>query len=302
MRRRRFALALTLIVALGVLAAREAFDPWLVLFLDDWIHPKPAPLSVQLDEGLVLRVYADTRPHIGKIDELQKGLVLVVDGRQKIEEGFGFGAPIIRYDSRTYLSRHAEIARRTIEGRPALVKRYTIDVADHASQFLREKYRDVAPLGAVVFTYTLTSPTTLAVTVDFSELAVAWDAAYLMNEQGARAFPIYQGRIDDGDALDATHTGEEVGIWRPVGDPCGCWLNREGTLRFCVETEPGRSTYIGRERYLQVHWAGIYVLSWSGVDIELTAPVTRYDYLIHIERAPDGDWAAAGGLHDASCP
>ena len=120
-------------------------------------------------------------------------------------------------------------------------------------------------------------------TVDFSDLHVAWDAAYLMNEQGALNFPVYE------DSTGFRQHGDALGIWHPDEDVFGCWISSDEGLRFCVETEPGRRRYVGRERYNQYNWVGIYYLSWSGIDIELSEPLPEYSYRITVEALPNED-------------
>jgi hypothetical protein len=275
--RRIVRLLVALLAASLLLAAvRERYDPFLVLFLDDVLRPKPVPLEAALGDDVALRLYEDTRPHVGKVASLQKGLVLVVQGRELIEEGYGFGLPIVVAGDVAYLSRHAAVSARRDEGRVTLVKAYTIDTADRPTRFLREKYEDVDPLGTVVFSYTVRPPDTIEVAVDFSGLETSWDRAYLMSEQGAINFPTYQ------DGEGRTWTGDEVGRWRATEDAVGCWLSRKGELRFCVETEPGRRKFVGRERYNQYRWTGIFYLSWSGVDVEVDPPVERYRYVVRV--------------------
>jgi len=279
-------IARNLLLVLGIVvilaAVRERYDPFLVLFLDDWLRPKPAPLEVPLSENLALRLYADTRPHVGKVASLQKGLVLVHQGRELIEEGYGFGTPIVQVGDVAYVSRHATVSLQRDADRVTLVKAFTMDVADRPTRLLRVKYEDVEPLGTVVFSYTLPGPDTVEVAVDFTGLAVAWDAAYLMNEQGAVNFPVYQ------DGRGHTWSGDDVGIWHAVDDDVGCWRHGTEALRFCVETEPGRRKFVGRERYNQYRWTGIFYLSWSGVDIEIDPPLPNYRYQIRVETLPSG--------------
>jgi hypothetical protein len=272
----------------ALLVIREQFDPYLGLFLRQILWPGPEPVELVLHDGVAVQLYADTRPHIGKIAALQKGMVLVVDGEPLIEEGYGFGLPLIQMGDLVYNSRHAEVA--VVDAR-TLVKHYSIDVADRWSRFLRVKYKDVDPLGIVTVTYTAESSTTLRIDVDFTGLEVDWRAAYLMNEQGAESFPIYE------DSTGARRHGDEIGIWHPEDDPFGCWISL-GTsgedansadagltqeVRFCVTTEPDRRRYVGRERYNQYNWVRIYMLSWSGIDIEIDAPVDHYSYTLQIE-------------------
>jgi hypothetical protein len=279
-RRRALRIALVLLSAglLVLIAVVERYDPYLLLFLGDLWPPKPAPLSTALNERVSLTLYSDARPHVGKIASLQKGLVLVYEDQPLIEEGFGFGAPIIQVGDVAHLSRHASTALVQDERDVVWVKTFTIDVADRPTRLLRVKYPDVPSLGTVVFSYTLRGPETITVDVDFGGVEVAWDRAYLMNEQGAISFPAYQ------DAQGQVH--DQVGRWSAMADPVGCWLHKDGALRFCVETEPGRRKFVGRERYNQYRWTGTFYLSWSGVDVEIAPPQRRYRYWVHVETVP----------------
>jgi hypothetical protein len=270
-----------LLALLGILllslVVRERYDPFLVLFLDDLLHPKSSPLTVSLSSRLALRLYQDTRPHIGKVASLQKGLVLVQQDEELIEEGYGFGFPVVVVDGAAHVSRHASTWLVQEEGQTTLVKSYAIDVQDQPTRLLREKFKDIPPLGRVVVSYTLLSPTQIVLDADLSGLGPNWDRMYLMNEQGAVAFPTYQ------DEERRIWSGEQVGIWRPSDAPINCWLSGEETLRFCVETEAGRRKFVGQERRIVPRWTGFFYLSWSGVDIEIEPPTTRYQYLIRVE-------------------
>ncbi len=263
-----------LVLAVAVLAVRERFEPWLSLYLDDLIYPKPAPHEVALREGVSLRLYEDTRPHIGKIDALQKGLILVHQGRRLVEEAYGFGLPLVLYEEGAYNARRASVSRPSPQ---VLVKRYTLDTLDRPARFLRRKYQPVPPLGTVTVTTTVRPPETISVTVDLRDLPEGWQAAYVMNEQGARAFPRY--RSPDGRML----TGGSVGIWDEAVAPFGCWESTTADLRFCVDAEPGQPGFVGRERYVQYHSMGIYRLSWSGIDLEIHPPTPFVSYTVRIE-------------------
>jgi hypothetical protein len=276
-------LILVLVLALLLLwGVRERFDPRLALYVHDLLASTPKRLTVPLDRDLAIRLYANTRPHIGKIASLQKGLVLVHRRRELVEEGYGFGLPIIEADGVAYNSRHADTSLAEQDGQATLVKTYWVDVADRPVQFLRLKYQDVPPLGTVVFTYTIRPPDIIDVKVDFRGLNANWDRAYLMNEQGARAFDQY--RTPAGVRED----GATVGIWRESAAPFGCWEAPAYAVAFCVEADSGQPGYIGRERYNQYNWLGIYTLSWSGIDVRVEAPRDFYTYTIRVDSATGG--------------
>ncbi|MGC9333710.1 MAG: hypothetical protein ACP5JJ_06150 [Anaerolineae bacterium] len=259
---------------------KESREPYLWLFADDLLRPKPPPLSMPVADGLAVHLYADPRPHIGKVARLQKGLVLVVDGAtpgpgggmERIEEGFGFGLPLIEFDGQVYLSRSASVEG----GGETLHKTYHMDIVDTPSGFLRRKYEPVPSIGTVSVHYRRTGPGIIEVTADFSGLRVAWDRAYLMNEQGARFFTRYE---EPGLAVE----GEAFGRWQPTTARRGCIVAEDGIVRFCVETDDQMLRYYGRERYNQYYWIGIYSLSWAGIDLELAGPTAEFTYQIRLE-------------------
>jgi hypothetical protein len=272
--------ALLAATVLLLLILKESREPFLWLFIDDLVRPKPPPLSMSVADGLAVRLYADPRPHVGKVARLQKGLVLVVDGAaagpggatERIEEGFGFGLPMIDVGGQAYLSRSALVEA---DGE-TLHKTYEMDTVDTPSGFLRRKYEPLPSIGTVSVHYTRTGPGVIEVTADFSGLRVAWDRAYLMNEQGARFFTRYE---EPGLAVH----GEEFGRWQPTTARQGCIVAADGSVRFCVETDDQIPRYYGRERYNQYYWLGVYSLSWAGIDLELAAPAADFTYQIRLD-------------------
>jgi hypothetical protein len=265
----------------------ELIEPYRLLVL----APRAPYLEAPAVGGTVLRLYSDTRPHVGKISGLQKGLVWVREGRLLVEEGYGFGAPIVEYEGQAYLARHAEIEREALPDGVRLIKRYQIDTVDTPIQFLRRKYRPVSPLGTIAVQYDVRPEGVIDLTVDLSELEVAWTSVYLMNEQGARRFTRYE------DARGTRLEGAEIGIWESFSAFTG-WaclssasegrVDAAPALRFCVEPsgesmDAGAVVYFGRERYNQYNWRGIYYLAWAGVDLALDAPLSSYRYRITLE-------------------
>jgi hypothetical protein len=268
----RHLLALLGGLVLLFLALKEQREPYLWLFIDDLLDPKPAPQVLPLIRGMAVRLYTGTRPHIGKVARMQKGLTLEVDGREVVEEGFGFGLPIVEVEGQAYLSRLASVKR---EGN-TLVKQYHMDTVDTPSGFLRRKYEPVPSIGTVVVSYTV-SAGSIRTIVDLSGLATDWHRVYLMNEQGARTFTRYS---EPGLEVE----GDQFGKWQPTTARQGCIVAGDGSVEFCVETEDEGLRYYGRERYNQYYWVGVYVLSWAGIDLELASPVKQFEYHIRVER------------------
>ena len=86
----------------------------------------PSFITVSNGDRVSLRLYRDTRPHCLEISPLHKGLVLLLDGKELVDEGIGFGVPIVRYADKTYFSSSADATQ--VRGNSnVLVKSFLLD-------------------------------------------------------------------------------------------------------------------------------------------------------------------------------
>jgi hypothetical protein len=87
-----------------------------------------APITLDMGKGVSLRAYPDSRPHVLETAELQKGLVLLKDGRELIEEGVGFGSPVAVYSDGPHLSRMAGcLVGDSEDGRVVITKSFVMN-------------------------------------------------------------------------------------------------------------------------------------------------------------------------------
>jgi hypothetical protein len=91
-------------------------------------------VTLRLNDHLSVRLYKDCRPTCLETGTLQKGLVLLLDGRELIEEGVGFGVPIVKYEDKTFFSSKADASIRRIGADYVISKAYTLDTVS------RKKY------------------------------------------------------------------------------------------------------------------------------------------------------------------
>lgn len=83
--------------------------------------------TLSLNNKLSVRMYTDTRPRYLETASIQKGLVLVLDGKELNEEGVGFGLPIVKYSDKTFFSRQAKVSFKQTNNCYIFTKTYTLD-------------------------------------------------------------------------------------------------------------------------------------------------------------------------------
>jgi hypothetical protein len=85
------------------------------------------PVTFPLTRRLSVRLYRDCRPNCLETASLQKGLVLLLDGRELIEEGMGFGVPVVKYADKTFFSSKAEVTVQKHDSGYLLTKNFVLD-------------------------------------------------------------------------------------------------------------------------------------------------------------------------------
>lgn len=263
---------------------------------------------IPISPTIALEVYSNTKPCNLKIGGLQKGLVLVVHGVERVGEGTGFGFPVVMYGKETYFSGSAtvyvkqtpdstiirkeffmdRIARNRLghihlENRQArtLIKLLTVFYQKNR----RFRYLELKELvikmgvqstfvatpviGKIPVTYTINSYHT-DVEADFRQLKKQKPKKiFILNEQSATFFPRYA------DSNNASFVGKQVGAWENVTAESAWLTDLKGQIGYHLWNIEDCVLRRGRETMKNC-------LDWSGLDYEVDPKKQTLKYSIEI--------------------
>lgn len=250
------------------------------------------PFTIDLNSRLSVRLYQDCRPNCLETAQLQKGFVLMLDGKELIEEGVGLGVPVVKYADKTYFSSSAEVS--ALGSGQRMKKVYHIDtisrkklangryIDDGVYTFVRKKFAKfylsrknlspffnklmelrgvtgiqtefvkVKPRGAVTVYYEC-QPAGVKVKVDFSDLTLSkCEELLVLNEQGSSVFQKYA------DTSGLTLVGAKIGAWDEVAAEKASLLSPSGHVSFSLQNTKDAALFRGWEKTKnRFSWAGL---------------------------------------------
>jgi hypothetical protein len=265
--------------------------------------------AVRISKRLGLRIYSDTKPNNLKIANLQKGLVFVYDGVERLAEGTGLGFPVVMTSSETYFSGTASL-QRFRDGDTFVVRKvFTMDrLARNTIRNVRlenskvrmlfkglssiyQKHRQFRyltlmlkniPLQMGVRTDFVKASSVGVVTVtyrisrervlvkaEFRLLEEVITSIFMLNEQGPEFFNKYE------DSNGTVLFDGQIGAWDTVNAEWACVTNADNGAGFQVKNEPNSVLRRGRETQKNT-------LDWIGLDYEIDPKRKLFEYEIKI--------------------
>ena len=261
-----------------------------------------------LSNSVILEVYSSTKPCNLKIANLQKGLIFVYKGAERVGEGTGFGVPVLIYPKETYFSSSSTISVAQTAESIKIRKEFYMDRA------ARNKFRNVylenqktrafiryltdfyqknrrlrflslkeffvnmgvestfvktASAGKVSVTYDI-SNCVINVKVDFLHLKKAHlQKVFVLNEQSTSFFRKYS------DADHSSLVDKQIGAWDAVGSEWACLMNLQGRIGYRLWKVNGSVLRRGRESMKNC-------LDWVGLDYEVDPDRKVFEYKIEI--------------------
>ena len=266
------------------------------------------PCTFNASKAISFRLYPDNRPKNLEIAALQKGLILNKAKDDLIEEGAGFGVPIVKYADYTIFSSSAELFRQDYS-RNIFKKVYNMDTISrkrihgafindnlysyfHAAferLYLRQSSRrafdytmrlrktlglhtqftKIASRGKIAITYNCL-PNRINISIDFSNLdKTKCQELLLLNEQGATHFRKYS------DSNKTTYYDTQIGAWTKVTAKHASFIDAKHNLSFSLENIAGAMLYRGREQIKDR-------FSWAGMTYTLPPYTSIFKYSIRV--------------------
>jgi len=266
-------------------------------------------LTTQLTDRLSVRIYKDCRPACLETGTLQKGLVLLLDGHELIEEGIGFGVPIVKYVDKTFFSSTADISIQENDSDCTLTKVFTLDTISR-KKFGQTTYIDDDLYSPLRKTFQILYLKHKKLTPVFNKIMELRDCANVKTEfvkvqprgivtvtyqcksdgidvqadfsklslnrcheflvLNEQGSSIFQKYVDSGDLM---LFGTKIGAWENVIAKQASLLSTNGQIAFSVQNKKGTTLFRGWEQTRKR-------FSWAGLSYSMRPNTGIFDYSI----------------------
>jgi hypothetical protein len=270
------------------------------------------PVTFPLTRRLSVRLYRDCRPNCLETASLQKGLVLLADGQELIEEGVGFGVPVVKYKDKTFFSSKADITVARYETGYLLTKTFLLDTisikklgsasyindklystARKTFQLLYLKHKRLYPLfnkvmeirdlfGVKTEFQTVKPRGTITITYQCQSDAVKIhaDLTSISHKHCQEVLLLNE----QGSSIFQTYTdntgtklrGNQIGAWDRVTANSAALLSSNGRIAFSVRGDSGGSLFRGWEHTRKR-------FSWAGLSYSIQPYKNEFDYCIDLQ-------------------
>jgi len=264
--------------------------------------------TISLSGSVFLRIYASTEPHNLKIADLQKGLIMVIDGAETVGEGTGFGLPVLLYSDETYFSGSSKLYVSQRGNSCVIVKEFIMDriarnsfgsvnLENRAARSFIDRLSDLyqahprfrllmlkgltarVNIGKVFLKVPSRGKVTVIFSIDKSRITVRADfkklersglqKVFMLNEQGAGFFRKYT------DSLRTELWDDMIGAWDGAGGEWACLQTSGGEAGFRLWRVKNSILRRGRE-FLEGS------LNWVGLDYEIRQKSDVFQYVIDV--------------------
>jgi hypothetical protein len=278
----------------------------------DSVNLQEESLTIDLNDRLSVRAYFDCRPHCMETAPLQKGLVLMLDDKELIEEGIGFGVPVVKYEDKTYFSALAKLSMQKSRSSRILRKTYLLDAVSRKkvgqesyinddfyslvhktfeklylhnkriSPFLN-KIMELRDLARIRTEFEKVDPRGIVivnyeVTSSIIKISVDFSNLTLNNCQEVLVLNEQGSTIFEkyADTSGIKLVGKNIGAWDTVTANQASLLNGNEQLAFSLQRVKGATLFRGWEKTRNR-------FSWAGLSYSLCPNHGTFEYAIHLD-------------------
>jgi hypothetical protein len=272
------------------------------------------PLDVELFDDLAIRIYPDNRPNNLEIAGLHKGLILVHRCREMVEEGAGFGMPVVRYRDKTYFSSSAQVFAMLDEGYPRVLRKsFLLDTvsrkrlgngptindsfyhvfhniftkAYHSLKGMRSLFDQMMEIrrSSRIETYFQRVRPRGLIDITYgiydNMVGVSVDASRILRD-GCEEIVILNEQGADyfrnyRDSSGSNLEGRGIGAWDRVEASEARLINLEMGIQYSLNRKEGAEVYRGWEKVKKG-------LSWAGMSYIFKPDLQKLDYMIRIDK------------------
>jgi hypothetical protein len=271
-----------------------------------------APFTFGEKNTLAFRFYPDNRPRNLEIASLQKGLILLFRGEELIEEGAGFGVPIVKCRDSTYFSSTAELHVTHETQSNAIVKKIffldTISKKQVQSALINDNlysvFHKIFEIGYLtrqgmrpVFDWMMRVRKTFGVNTKFTKTSSRGKVAVTYNcHSNFVKIEVDLSSLDKklckeilflneqgaanfrkyADTNGNTLYDRQIGAWTKVTAEKASFFDIERHISFTLENVEGAELYRGREQVRDR-------FSWAGMAYALSPGKSSFSYSVRIE-------------------
>jgi len=280
--------------------------------LQNYPNSLEEPIAIPIGNRLSARLYADSRPHYLETASIQKGLVLMIGNKELIEEGVGFGVPVVKYTDKTYFSSSASVAHIRTEGSALkFEKTFVLDTVsrkrfwrtgyindelyshlhksferlylshENLSTYFNKmmEFREATKIKTEFEKVKPKGWVTVSYELQFSKLSVSVDFTKLDLDDCIELLILNEqgskffAKYADSSGLKLI--GNKIGAWHPVQANQATLMNQNEQIKFSLRKASSSSLFRGWEQTKNR-------FSWAGLSYSLQPSNREFDYTIEL--------------------
>ncbi len=276
----KFLLFLFMVLLFLPMLVQEIAQPRYVLIIKDTFKKGSPVLHADMDFNLQATIYASTKPFVGRIATLQKGLVMTYKDQPIIGDGFGIGVPIVHKNGTPWLASRAKIGRFTRGDTVILAKVYYFDTIETDKEIPRLRYRRQKKWFTRIRVNYFIYRNRIDIVADLRDAQKKGaEIVYFMNELSGRLFRY---------AITQNRRKLDLLNWQLAPSGLVGLVSSKLNLILWVQCDDTWDRFLGREVLSSWKWYGHTSSNWAGYVIGVPKIPAIFQYTVFFKKtAPD---------------